>query len=365
MRVRPIGTLFKEDAMERELLLYRIGWKDSGQRIANVLESALNGIEFAGCDSLEAFGQMDRRRPILFAVKLPPSGMSAECHRLIGWLLEHPHSLEGATGAVIVDGEGEMFTKSEARHLILAASLAGCTFPGRALVEATGSLYNFNIISRIHHTGSMQAYAYSVASMVRRLLEFRMPEHAGEHVVMVHASSRKTSNSLLLWDMVRRGLPGTTEVEEISLRNGAVIDCRGCSYETCLHFGENAECFYGGVIVEKAYPAILRCDTLVLVCPNYNDAVSANLTAFINRLTALFRSNDFSAKRVFALVISGYSGGDIVAEQVLGAMSLNKNFILPPRFALIETANDPRSILDVPDIQQRARAMAEQIAKAE
>ena len=68
---------------------------------------------------------------------------------------------------------------------------------------------------------------------------------------------------------------------------------------------------------------------------------------------------------MFALVISGYSGGDIVAEQVLGAMSLNKNFILPPRFALIETANDPRSILDVPDIQQRARAMAEQIAKAE
>ena len=41
---------------------------------------------------------------------------------------------------------------------------------------------------------------------------------------------------------------------------------------------------------EEVYPAVREADALVLLCPNYNDALSANLTAFINRLTALFLS---------------------------------------------------------------------------
>lgn len=114
-------------------------------------------------------------------------------------------------------------------------------------------------------------------------------------------------------------------------------------------------------MVDKVYPAVLACDALMLICPNYNDAVSANITAFINRLTAIFRTHDFSKKRVYAIVVSGYSGGDIVAEQVIGAMSCNKNFILPGRFAMIETANDPKSILAVEDIDAKAKAFAENI----
>ena len=52
------------------------------------------------------------------------------------------------------------------------------------------------------------------------------------------------------------------------------------------------------------------CDTLVMSAPNYNDALSANLTACVNRLTALFRQTRFYDKRLFGLVVSGYSGGD-------------------------------------------------------
>lgn len=114
-------------------------------------------------------------------------------------------------------------------------------------------------------------------------------------------------------------------------------------------------------MVEKVYPAIISCDVLVMVCPNYNDAVSANITAFINRLTAVFRTHDFSRKRVFALVISGYSGGDIVAEQIIGAMNFNKNFILPGNFALVETANNPGSILSVENLEEKAAAFARRI----
>ena len=74
-------------------------------------------------------------------------------------------------------------------------------------------------------------------------------------------------------------------------------------------------------MVEKVYPAVRKGDVIVLVCPNYNDAVSANIMAFFNRLTALFRKEEaaFARKEVYALVVSGYSGGDIVAEQVIDA----------------------------------------------
>ena len=58
----------------------------------------------------------------------------------------------------------------------------------------------------------------------------------------------------------------------------------------CLHFGEQGKCFYGGAMVENIYPAVKWANAILLLCPNYNDALSANMTAFINRLTALFRT---------------------------------------------------------------------------
>ena len=49
------------------------------------------------------------------------------------------------------------------------------------------------------------------------------------------------------------------------------------------------------------YPAIMECDALVMLCPNYNDAISANLAAFINRLTALLRKTKFYDKYLSVL----------------------------------------------------------------
>ena len=151
------------------------------------------------------------------------------------------------------------------------------------------------------------------------------------------------------------------DCREISLRDGEVYDCRGCSYETCLHLGEEGRCFYGGVVTREVYPALLESDGLVMVCPNYNDAVSANLSAFINRLTALFRVNDFYDKRVFGVIVSGYSGSDIVAQQLISSLNMNKTFMLPPRFALMKTANAPLSIGSVPGIREDVYEYAKQI----
>ncbi len=271
--------------------------------------------------------------------------------------------LDGAVGGVIVDGRGNLHTKDVARRLVFSANMAGCTFPGKPLVEATGSLQNFHVAAKLANTDRLGAYEKACGELIRKLLTFEdnMPKRPS--ILMVHASSRKTSNSLSLWSMVRAGLEDKADIEEISIRNGQVWDCRGCKYEDCKHFGESSGCFYGGVIVEKVYPAIIKCDTVVLVCPNYNDAISANLMAFINRLTAVFFNNDFSRKRVYAIVVSGYSGGDIVASQIIGAMNMNKSFVLPSEFAMIETANSPGDVEKIENIGEKAAAFGENILK--
>ncbi|MBQ6621316.1 MAG: NAD(P)H-dependent oxidoreductase [Mogibacterium sp.] len=338
-------------------------------RMEDVLGSALEKLEAEGTEIVlvEKVSELGTIRlagqRVLVAVCLSEAGVNMEYYRLLEYFRGEPACLEGAVGGILVDGSSELFTKALARRLAFSANRAGCTFPGKPLVEATGSLGNFYVLSGIRGVDPYEVYRQQVETLARKVLAFEWPDPAGEklRVLAIHASSRRTSNSLLLWDKVRRQLEPRAEIREISLRNGTLVDCQGCPYETCLHFGENDGCFYGGIMTEQVYPAILHCDALVMICPNYNDAVGANLTAFINRLTAIFRTHDFSRKRVYALVISGYSGGDIVAEQIIGALNFNKAFLLPARFCMVETANDPKSILRVPDIDERADRFAEGI----
>ena len=198
--------------------------------------------------------------------------------------------------------------------------------------------------------------------LVYNMLQFKPLAKKQPKILMLHASEYKTSNSLSLWEMVREHL-GECDIREISIRNGKVMDCRGCPYETCRHFAEEEKCFYGGPIVEDVYPAVLDCDALVMVCPNYNDALGANLAAFINRLTALVMTHKFYDKCLFGIVVSGYSGGDLVAQQLISALNMNKTFRLPGYFSLLETANNPKEILEIEGIEKRAESFARTILK--
>lgn len=317
-------------------------------------------------------GKLKNNR-IIFAADLDESGINIEAFEVIRFLNLNPTALEGSLGGVIIDGRSELFTKDMGRRLVFAADMAGCAFPGKPLVEATGSLANFAVSAKLWQISREQAYAKSCRLLIEKVASFEAPHRqtafeVDNHgalrkpeILAIHAGNKATSNSFSLWREAAGHLEGKAEIEEISIRNGQVLDCRGCKYEDCLHFGEQEGCFYGGVMVEKVYPAIIKSDVLVLICPNYNDSVSANIMAFINRLTALFRTNDFSRKRIYAIVVSGYSGGDIVAQQIIGAVNMNKNFILPPRFAMLETANDPGTALELPGIKERVKAFAEGI----
>lgn len=352
----------------------KMGWQEEGatRRVDGALACALAGHPHQVVDRFSEFVRLfpetGPREPgphrLLFAVNLSRGGISVGFARVIAYISLHLHCLENCVGSVVVDGEDELFTKKAGREMIFIANRSGCAFPGAPLVEATGSLYNFNIQARIQGISNPEAYEKALARLVDQLLSFPgTPETGSRRIALFHASSRETSNTLLLWNLIRKDLEGRARTREVNLRNGTLVDCRGCSYEACLHFGEQGDCFYGGVMVEEGYPAIRESDTLVFACPNYNDAVSANLMAFFNRMTALYRTDfrEFAKKRIFALVVSGYSGGDIVAEQVIDALNCNKHFLLPPHFALMETANDPGSILRNPGLEARAAEMAGRI----
>ncbi len=228
-------------------------------------------------------------------------------------------------------------------------------------MEGTGSLHNLDVLSRNMGLSQAETYRETARALLRRLSGFSPPKPERPRVLMLHASDHATSNTLALGGALRGRLEPDIAFEELSLRNGAVFDCRGCSYTVCSHYAKSQSCFYGGSIVDEVYPALMRAGALLLLLPNYNDSVSANIMAFINRLTSLQLFHDLGEKYLFAVVVSGYSGGDLVAQQALGALCLNKGFLLPPRFCLMETANDPGAALAAPGVAQRLDAFANRI----
>ena len=347
---------------EKKLILIRPRCqdRDKTKRLEAVLEYALEGITWKTLETVEEVGQTDLRgKRILFAIELGDSGINLEYVRLLKSIRIDRNMFEGSLAGIIVDGSSEMFTKSVARHLEFSANRAGCAFPGRPLVEGTETLQNFSIIARNLSTDNYNAYRVSARELIQRLVSFQKPFISHPNILVLHSGDPKTSNTLVLWELIQRGLDA--DITQISLRDGQIHDCHACAYDTCLHFGERSKCFYGGVITKEVFPAILACDALVMVCPNYNDAVGANLTAFINRLTALFRVHRFFDKRLYAVIISGYSGSDIVAEQLISALNMNKSFYLPPRFAMMQTANAPGSVLQIQRIQEKAAGFAAQM----
>lgn len=321
-------------------------------RLDEILRHALEGRQTRTLRRAEELTNLTGER-LLFALPLGDTGTNIEYVKLLARLRREPELLKGCTAGLIVDGTSPLYTKSEATELTLAANLAGCAFLGRPLVEGTGSLVNFKVQAKQLDTDLLGAYRAAARELADRLEKESFPKPEKPELLVLHASNHHTSNTMALWGEVKARLGDAFIVTEIGLRNGTLSDCSGCPYTMCLHFGERGGCFYGGVMQDEVYPAVRRCAGVVMLCPNYNDAMSANMTAFINRLTALFRQTRFYDKALFSIVVSGYSGGDIVARQLIAGMNMNKSFYLPGQFSMLETANDPGEALLLPGVGER------------
>ena len=103
-------------------------------RLDRVLDRALAGRQVRLIRRSEDLSQLQGER-ILFALSLDEAGQNFEYYRMLARLRREPELLEGCTGGLVVDGPGELYTKSTAAELALAMSRAGCALLGRPLVD--------------------------------------------------------------------------------------------------------------------------------------------------------------------------------------------------------------------------------------
>lgn len=304
-----------------------------------------------------------KNKKIIFALDLNEAGYNIQFVEMLSSLYETRKScFSGSTAAFLITSPSDLHVKYTAQTIALLTNKLGCRFLGHPLVEASGDLSNLMTWRKTLEMPLEDILIELCRRNGKRLINDTPQLVQKPKILALHSSSHKTSNTLALWHMVKKHLEGC-EIEELHVENGTVLDCIGCSYKTCQHYGKQTSCFYGGIMVEEIYPAIERANALVWICPNYNDALSANITAVINRLTALYRKTKFYDKSLFSIIVSGNSGSDTVARQLIGALNLNKGFRLPAKFSLMANANDPGSIKLIKGIDDIAQEFAQNILK--
>lgn len=325
--------------------------------LTKMINSTLKDLDYITITSTDNLISLQNKK-ILFALELNEIGVSNNLNDIFVELYRRGQdSLLGSEGALLIHSNYSMFTKTSAQSTIFLANNLGCEFVGRPLVEATKNLENLLAMEKVYNMSLEEICLYQCGELGKRFLASLNPRSKIKKLLILHSSSREISNTLTLWDMVKCNLQGI-DINEINIGNGKIVDCKGCSYKTCKFLGKQSKCFYGGLIVEEVYPAILESDSILFICPNYNDMITANLVASINRFTALYRKTKFYDKSIYSIIVSGYSGGDAIGKQLISSLNMNKTFRLPPYFSLMATANDRGAIKQVEDIEALAKEFA-------
>lgn len=304
----------------------------------------------------------DRR--ILFAIELNSLGYDLD---LLEWLNSIAHEKDfflNSIAGIIIESKSELYTKTMSQDIILHCNFMGLSFVGHSVIEITKNYANFKTWQKTVNKSLREIAIKNSSGLVSRILEFTQPTKKNK-VLALHSSSYKTSNTLGLWRLVKEKLTslGCADVKEFHIANGSVVDCKGCTFQACLDYGKKHSCFYHDIMTESIIPAIKESDIIVWICPNYNDSVSSNMLAVINRLTVLYRQMSFHDKMFYSIIVSGSSGSDALAKQLIGALNINKGFLLPPYFSLMETANNPLEALEIEGINIKTDNLAIKINK--
>lgn len=334
-------------------------------QLTKMLKAAIGTYDANIIDSSSLTYNLQNKK-ILFCLELNEFGFDLKMLTYLSFLFnskkERNDMFNGSTGALLVHSRTELYTKRAAQDMIFICNSLGCSFIGQPLVEATINLKNFLTWQKTLHHSLNYICLQMCEKLITRLMQNTLIILANPKLTVLFSTPHKTSNTMDLWKMVKKNLKGC-EFDEIQIENGKIHDCNGCSFKTCLHYSKQNTCFYGGAIVESVLHSIEMANTIVWLCPNYNDALSANITAMINRLTVLYRKINFHSKNIFCIIVSGNSGSDSIAKQLIGALNINKGFRLPRGAFLLETANDPLSILKVESINYTAQCFAQNMLK--
>lgn len=270
-------------------------------------------------------------------------------------------SLRGKTIGLICRTQNDWHTKTYARIMALIMNDLGAAVLGKALVEILPDYDNFSAWKKSSHMSLEEIAMSRISDLIQRMADFTHKKDEKPKILVIHSCSEKTSNTLALWRLVEASIQKKApqvEIQERYLARGSVTDCIGCDYKVCIGEAQKLNCVVGGQFVDEIMPSLEWANAVVWLCPNYNDTISADLIAVINRMSGFYRTRDLSHKSVYAVIVSGNSGTDAVANQLLGSLSLNKGYMLPPQFCLSEIASDPLSVLGKRGVQEKAEAFA-------
>ena len=150
-------------------------------RLQALLELALTGLPYEPVEiGAGPLPDLSHRR-VLFAISRGKYGLDEGICKLLLHLRKNPAAMEGSYGAMVIDGEGELYTKQLARTLALSANGAGCFFPGRSLVDGTGSLSTLRIQAQRAGITPQEAYPLAIRLLADRLLAFSPPRCPSQH----------------------------------------------------------------------------------------------------------------------------------------------------------------------------------------
>ncbi len=299
---------------------------------------------------------------LLFAVPLGPDGINYAYLRFLSQLRQGLIHLKGCVAGMVIQSEADLYGKALGAEFALALSMAGCGLVGHPLIE--GILPPTDPFREetdlIFHTESnpMSELLSAIGHLAERIMG---PVFRGKSpltgrpslpkLLCVHPYFVDGSNAYHLWDELKRRLVPFMQYKELCLSRESTTLCPSCQF----HYGKKVDpsSYYGSPLTQETLKDVEEADALLMVVPNIHNSLPAVQLAFIQQLSALCRHKDFSEKAVYALIVSPFSGGDMVAQQLISALSLENSFYLPPNFAMMEVASLPSEILSLPDIELR------------
>lgn len=335
------------------------------KRLQSVIAEALRDIPHRVVEDLS---QVALPSKLLIALSLGADGVSDSFSHLLSTLRRDTNLLKGCLAGMVVETENDLYGKSASLQLAFAMNTSGCALVGRPLVEATATIQNFpedttpkeevDHSDLIHEDGTnpLAAYTNAVTLLARRLTGpgFRgkspltgrpdLPKMLG-----VHTAIGEESNAMDLWNELKNRISPFMTCTDLALRPRAVTQCALCSAK----LGTDSSCLYGSPFPQEAVSLIKEADALMMICGGHLNSVHAQQLAFIQHLSALFPKKFFYEKALYTVIVSPYSGGDMVASQLISALCLGNAFYLPPKFAMLETASQPNEVLALSGIENR------------
>ena len=150
-----------------------------------------------------------KNRKIIFAIELDECGFNIPLFEMLLKLKKRgDDSLLGSRAVIIIQSPSQLFTKSTAQKIIFLTNQMGCRFPGHPAVEATYNLNNFLTWQKTFNLPFLEIYKEQAQELVKELMEEDLKLINRPKILVLHSSLFKTSNTLMLWKMVKENLNG-------------------------------------------------------------------------------------------------------------------------------------------------------------